>query len=121
MTIETKGVSSAEGVLVRLKNYIAKGFFINAPTMKTLIDEYVSKKHGRGNTKAHFDKVNTYDELTTDKMTIKVFFKFLRVIKIQKVTFTITVTNIRGKEVTVSDTINIAPQTAKGENDEQIH
>ena len=118
MTIENKGVSSAESVLVRLKNYIAKGFFINAPTLKTLVDEFVSKKYGRGNTKSHFDKVNTYNELTTDKMTIKVFFKFLRIIKIQKVTFTITVTNIRGKEVTVSDTINIALHPAKGEQDE---
>lgn len=115
---DKKSVSSAEGVLVRLKNYISQGYYINPPSMKTLVDEFVSKKYGRGNTKTHFDKVNTYNELTTDKMTIKVFFKFLRIIKIQKVTFTVTVTNIRGKEVTVSDTINIPLHPAKGETDD---
>lgn len=115
---EKKAVTSAEGVLVRLKTYINERYMINAQTMKILIDEFVSKRYGRGNTKSHFDKVNIYNEMTTDRMTIKVFFKYLRIIKAQKVTFKVTVVNIRGKEVTVEHVVNLPPHQGKGETDD---
>lgn len=113
-----KAVSSAEGVLVRLKNKINFGFNINPQTLKLLVDEFVYRKYGRSNTKAHFDKVNTYNELTSDRMTIKVFFKFLRVIKIKKVTFTLTVVNHRDKEITITEDVFMAIHPTPGETDD---
>jgi hypothetical protein len=98
-------LNTPEGVLVRIKNKLNLALNINAQTLRLLIDRYVSIKYGKSYTKNHFDKVNTYNELCIDKMTIKVFFKFLRIIQIKKITINVTVTTARDKEVTVSEDI----------------
>ena len=40
-------------------------------------------------------------------MTIKVFFKFLRILNIKKIRFSITITTPRDKEITVYEDINL--------------
>lgn len=102
-----------DGVLVRLKNKIALAMQINAQTLRLLIDSYYTAMYGKGYAKSHNDKVNALGDFTRDKMTIKVFFKFLRVIKAKKITITMTITTARDKEVTVSDDIYINVQEDK--------
>lgn len=105
-----KYVNTPEGVLVRIKNKINLAMHINTQTLKLYIDSYVSSKYNKSSTKAHFDKVNAYVDFCRDKMTIKVFFKYLRVLRIKKISFTITVTTARGHEVTVTEDIHMAVQ-----------
>lgn len=110
-----KPSNSAEGVMVRLVNKIKAALEINATTLKVRVDYFVSMKYGRTSSKAHFDKVNTYNELTSDKMTVKVFFKFLRIIGIKKIVMKLTLTTVRDREVTVEETVNMIIHEPKGE------
>lgn len=108
-------MNTPEGVLVRIKNKLSLALGVNPPTLKLLIDRYVSMNSGRNSSKAHFDKVNAYDQLSGEKMTIKVFFKYLRILQIKKITIAVTVTTVRDKVVTVSEEINMAVRTQPGE------
>lgn len=112
-------MNTPEGVMVRIKNKVCLALNINTQTLKLLIDRFVSMKYGRTSSKAHFDKVNTYNELSSDKMTVKVFFKFLRIIQIKKITISVTVTTVRDKEVTVSEDIFMSTYDPKGETDDK--
>ena len=95
-----------EGVLVRLKEKIRLELGINTSILKILIDNFVTSTFkGVVSSKTHFAKVNIYNELAKDKMTIKVFFKFLKIILINKVTITITLSTPKGKEISVSEEI----------------
>ena len=98
-------VNSPEGILVRMKNKISLALGVNPETLRLLIDRYVSIKYGKAYSKSHFDKVNTYGELTSDKMTVKVFFKYLKIIQIKKITIAMTVTTARDKEITVREDV----------------
>lgn len=101
-------MNTPEGVLVRIKNKINLALHINSQTLKLYIDSYVSAKYSKSSAKAHYDKVNNYHDFCKDKMTIKVFFKYLRVLRIKKISFSITVTTARGNEVTVTEDILMA-------------
>lgn len=108
-----------EGVLVRLKEKIRLQLGIDVSVLKILIDQFVSNTfQGVTSSKTHFAKVNIYNELAKDKMTIKVFFKFLKIIKIQSVKFTVTVVTPRGKEISVTEEINLF-KTSTGDEDEE--
>lgn len=108
-----------EGVLVRLKEKIRLALGIDVSVLKILIDRFVSNTfQGVTSSKTHFAKVNIYNELAKDKMTIKVFFKFLKIINIRNVKITITITTGRGKEVSVTEDINLF-NTSTGDSDEE--
>lgn len=108
-----------EGVLVRLKEKIRLALGIDVSVLKILIDRFVSNTfQGVTSSKTHFAKVNIYNELAKDKMTIKVFFKFLKIIMIKKVKITVTLTTQRGKEVSVEEEINLF-NTDTGDSDEK--
>lgn len=108
-----------EGVLVRLKEKIRLALGIDVSVLKILIDRFVSNTfQGVTSSKTHFAKVNIYNELAKNKMTIKVFFKFLKIINIRNVKLTITITTQRGKEVSVSEDINLF-NTHTGDGDEE--
>jgi hypothetical protein len=108
-----------EGVLVRLKEKIRLALGIDVSVLKILIDRFVSNTfQGVTSSKTHFAKVNIYNELAKNKMTIKVFFKFLKIINIKNVKITVTITTPRGKEVSVSEEINLF-NTNTGEGDEE--
>lgn len=100
--------NTPEGVLIRLKNKICIALNIDIFKLKLLIDKFVNNNfnttHG---SKSYFAKVNIYNELTKNKMTIKVFFKFLRILNIKRVRIAVTITTIKDKEVTVSEDINL--------------
>lgn len=115
--MNSEPAKTPEGVLVRLKNKIGIAMQINAQTLRLLIDSYYTIMYGRGYAKSHNDKVNAYGDFTRDKMTIKVFFKYLRIIKVKKITITITLTTVRDKEVTVTEDVFINVNQAEADND----
>ena len=96
-----------ESVLVLFKTKLCAALNINPTTLKLLIDWYVTASFGKASSKTHFAKVNTYNELSSFKMTIKVFFKFLTIARIKKIKITMTATTVMDKEVTVSEEINL--------------
>ena len=107
-----------EGVLVRLKEKLRLALGIDTSVLKILIDRFVTNTfQGVTSSKTHFAKVNIYNELAKNKMTIKVFFKFLKIILIKKVEIKITVTTQRGREISVSEEINLF-KTDTGDSDE---
>ena len=107
-----------EGVLVRLKEKIRLVLGIDTSVLKLLIDRFVTTTfQGITSSKTHFAKVNIYNELAKNKMTIKVFFKFLKIIGIRSVKITVTITTPRGKEVSVEEEINLF-NTNTGDADE---
>lgn len=108
-----------EGVLVRLKEKIRLELGISVSILKILIDNFVTTtSKGVTNSKTHFAKVNIYNELAKDRMTIKVFFKFLKIIKISSVKITITLKTPKGREVSVTEEINLF-NTQIGNTDEE--
>lgn len=107
-----------EGVLVRLKEKLRLALGIDTSVLKILIDRFVTNTfQDVTSSKTHFAKVNIYNELAKNKMTIKVFFKFLKIILIKKVEIKITVTTQRGREISVSEEINLF-KTDTGDSDE---
>lgn len=116
---DTQEIShTPEGVLVRLKEKLRLKLGIDASVLKILIDRFVSNTfQGVTSSKTHFAKVNIFNELAKNKMTIKVFFKFLKIISIKKVTITITAVTMRDREVSVSEEINLF-NTKTGDDDD---
>lgn len=97
-----------EGVLARLKAKIAKILNIDASKQRILVDRFVNNIFANTpGPRTNFAKVNINNELTRNKMTIKVFFKFLRILNVKKVTFSVTIVTDRDIEVTVDETINL--------------
>ena len=103
MTEENQPPNTPEGVLVFMKNKLNIALGIDTRVMKLLIDRFVILNLGKGSSKTHFAKVNTYKELFSPKMTIKVFFKYLNIIRLKSIKITITATTINDREVTVSE------------------
>ena len=100
--------NTPEGVLVRLKDKLCLALGLDVFKIKMLIDKFVvTTFQGVANSKTHFAKVNIFNEITKNKMTIKVFFKFLRIINIKSVRISVTVKTVRDKEYTVHEDINI--------------
>lgn len=106
-----KYTSTPEGILVRLKNKIMLKIGLDGNRLKIIIDRFVKKNMTEiPPSKAHFAKINIYNELNKEKMTIKVFFKFLRILNIKNVNITIKLTTESGKEILVSEDINMFTQ-----------
>lgn len=100
--------NTPEGVLVRLKEKIRIALGFDLLYLKLLIDKFVNNSFAiTPSSKTHFAKVNIYNELTKNKITIKVFFKYLKILNIKKVKIAITITTARDKEITVSEEINL--------------
>lgn len=100
--------STPEGILVKLKTKIAVAIGLDPYKLKMLIDRYtVTTCNGLNNSKTHFTKINHYNQLNQDKMTIKVFFKFLRILSIKNVKITIDITTPKDRVITVSEEVNL--------------
>ena len=101
-------VNTPEGILVRLKDKLCLALDLDVYKIKLLIDRFITTSfQGNLNTKSHFAKVNIYNELSKNKMTIKVFFKFLRIINVKNIKISITIRTQKDREITVSEDINI--------------
>ena len=87
-----------ETFLVHVAWDIVNALGTNLHNVKLCVDSYVGKLYGRTSAKTHFAKVNLLNELTSNKMTVKVFFKFLLVLGLKRIKFNITVTDARGRE-----------------------
>ena len=100
--------NTPEGVLMRLKEKICLALNIDPFKLRLLVDRFVTSTFANSpGTRINFAKVNINNELTKNKMTIKVFFKFLRILNVKKVRFSVTITTSRDKEVTVYEDINL--------------
>lgn len=102
------GTNSPESVLVRLKDKLCEGMELDADRLKLLVDRFVTQSLNVTGTKAHFTKTNTFNDLIRKRMTIKVFFKFLRIALVQKVKLSVTVTTVDDKEFTVTESMTIS-------------
>jgi len=101
-------VNTPEGILVRLKDKLCLALGLDAYKIKLLIDRFIlTTFQGSLNTKSHFAKVNIYNELSKNKMTIKVFFKFLRIINVKNIKISVTIRTHKDREFTVHEDINI--------------
>jgi len=80
-----------DAVLVRIKHKILKGLGIDSTALKLIIDDYVNKHITTTSTDRQRAKVNLYNEFTNNKLTIKGFFKFLRILNVQEVEFKVTI------------------------------
>lgn len=100
--------NTPEGVLMRLKVKICLALEISPETLRLLVDRFVTMTFlSTPGPRTNFAKVNINNELTKSKMTIKVFFKFLRILNIKKVRFSVTIITPRDKEITVFDEVNL--------------
>lgn len=107
-TRDKETVNTPDGVLVRIKNKLCIALGIDAHRLKILIDRFVMRAfNGVTNTSMHFDKINTYNEINKNKMTIKVFFKFLKIIDVKSVSISVKIVTRRDVEVTVVEDIHI--------------
>lgn len=102
-----KPPNSPEGVLVRIKNQLCIKLELTPTRLKLLVDKFVRENMQTSGSKTHYTRVNTYNEFTTGRMTIKVFFKFLRIIDIQSVEFSVKVRTRMNKEVTATEEIKL--------------
>lgn len=107
--IDTSDIpNTPEGSLVWLARKLQLAMGIDPFALKWLVDQFVTKAfHPSPNSRTHFAKVNIYNELTKPKMTIKVFFKFLRIVKIKKFTFVIRATLHNDEVVEVEQDFNV--------------
>jgi len=104
---EIEAVNTPDGILSRLCSKLNLALGIDNHRLKILIDRFVMKVfNGVQNTSTHYDKINTYNEIIKNRMTIKVLFKYFRIIDIKKVTIRITVVTRRDVEVSVEEEVN---------------
>lgn len=100
--------NTPEGILVRLKNKICLTMGIDTYKLKILIDRFLNINFKDvAPSKRHYDKVNILNEFSKNKMTIKVFFKFLKIINIKHVRFNITLTTFNNKEINLTEDIDL--------------
>jgi len=93
---------------MRLKEKICLALEIDPFKLRLFVDRFVTNAFAASpGPRTNFAKVNINNELTKNKMTIKVFFKFLRILNVKKIRFSITLTTIRDNEITVSEDINL--------------
>ncbi len=108
-----------DGVLVQLKNKLLDSAGIDTVQVKRAIDAFVNNAFGGiVNSKTHFAKVNIYNEITREKMTIKVFYKLLKILGFRDVKLTVEATTARGVMVKVSHTVSML--TSEGEKDDML-
>ncbi len=99
--------NTPDGVLARLCDKLNIKLGIDHHRLKILIDRFVMKVfNGVQNTATHYDKINTYNEIIKNRMTIKVLFKYFRIIDVKKVTISVTVVTRRDVTVTVEEEVN---------------
>lgn len=99
--------NTPEGILVLLKTKLSKSLGITPQMLKNLIDHFVTVNFGNMPSKTHFAKVNIYNELTSPKMTIKVFFKYLLIARIKKVEIIVIATTTHDKVVEAREEFNL--------------
>ena len=99
--------NTPDGVLARICEKLNIKLAIDESRLKILIDRFVMKVfNGIQNTATHYDKINTYNEILKNRMTIKVLFKYFRIIDAKKVTIRVTVVTRRDVEVSVEEEVN---------------
>ena len=97
-----------EGVLVNIRNKMINELEISAPTLKSLIDRFVSIHFGGKKLSSHHTRVNTDTDMVAPKMTIKKFFMLLHIIQISRVEIIVRVTTNQGNIHEVKELVDFA-------------
>ena len=104
MTMKTLSSIAPEGVFVRLKNKILLALNIDPLRLKILVDRYVLRTHKEeSESKRNSVKSSILSELNAPKMTIKVFFMFLRIIETSEIEFIVKIKTRKGTEATINE------------------
>mgnify|MGYP007060467718 CR=1 FL=1 len=99
-----KNLATAESFFVRIKNKICLTLGIDTYQLSNLIDRYLLIHYPEYDSVTRRAKrTNILSEFTAKKMTVKVFFRFLRILNLKKVRFSITLTTSRDREYTVTE------------------
>jgi len=112
----SENLNVPDAVLVRIKHKILQGLGIDSTALKLIIDNYVNKHITTTSTDRQRAKVNLYNEFTNNKLTIKGFFKLLKVLNVEEVEFKVTIKTKRKIAVSVKERILMF---AEENNDEQ--
>lgn len=102
-----RDVVDSSSFLVRIKDKILLSLNIPFRVLKSLVDRYVESKSSETPFTKNFEKVNLLNSFNKNKMTIKVFFKFLKVILAEEVEFVITIKTKTGKSITVREQVRL--------------
>lgn len=105
---QSTGQNSPESFLSKLKYKLCIALEITESTMKLLVDKFVLDNFGNRSVGSHYMRVNTYNELSSGRMTVKVFFKFLHIIQIRRIEFNLKVTTRSGKIAEITEEVNFA-------------
>lgn len=104
--MQDQDLNTPEALFVRLKNKIMLKLNMNVYGLKLLIDKFITQNFPElAQNKPHYTKVNIFQEFCKNKMTVKVFFKFLRILNIKKVVFVVRLTTYNDKEIEVSEEV----------------
>jgi hypothetical protein len=99
--------NSPDSFLVDIKEAISASMGLDGHTLAKCVDRFVSKLlPDLDSVKKRYICTNILGELSKDKMTIKVFFKFLRIINIKKIKFNIEVTTAKDNIHVVQKEVN---------------
>lgn len=102
-----------DGILARLARQILalKNIDHKPEVLKILIDRFLEKNsEGISATtehRKHYIKSNLFNEITKNKMTMKVFVKFLMIMQIKKVVFIVRFVDNTDEQREVSQTFNL--------------
>lgn len=116
-------ILSPETVLVNIKERLNKLLGLTPTRLKMLVEKFVRETMHLTGSKVHFTRVNTYNEFATNKMTIKVFFKYLHIIGAESVEFKVKVRVRGGLEAEASQIVNLTrgePSQPQPEKDTQM-
>jgi len=118
--VKEKEYNSPDSFLVSLKNKISVALGIDPHRLNLLIGQFVDQTLPElDSVRKRYIRTNIFSEFTKDKMTIKVFFKFLRIINIKKINFKVTVTTSKDKEFTVEQDVSFFTQDYKDVYDDK--
>lgn len=114
-----KSNNTPGGILVRLKNKLCLAMGIDSHKLRVLIDQHVMRAFdGKVNSKVHWDKVNTYNDLTRPEMTVKVLFKFFKILDPKSIKITIELTTRNDQKFSVSEDIMFMTPIKEKEEEE---
>ena len=112
--------NTPDGFLVRLKNLICLKLGIDNNKLKYLIEKFIrSNVYLNTPGKLNYTKSNTFTELNKPSMSIKVFFKFLRIIGVRRFKMTLDLEMLNSRKLTVEETVNFTTGNLEKENDDE--
>lgn len=119
--MQEKRYNSPDSFLVVIKNQLCRAMGIDNSILVSSIDRFVNQTlPDLDSVKKRYIRTNIFSEFAKDKMTVKVFFKFLRIINIKKIKFNVTVINSKDSVFEVEHSVDffVRAKDEQGEEDD---